>query len=103
MKKLKKFEEQGWASDSDSPKLSESENDINIKIGFGRGNTGWKQNANELINRINLLVDFLDKNNDSNVSAGDVLGYICGWVDTTSPPEDEIEIINGSSEWKGHR
>ncbi len=52
------------------------------------------KNTDELLNRINKLVDFLDKNDDYHVSAGDVLNYICGNVDTNSKIEDEIETFD---------
>lgn len=57
---------------------------INIKI----------QETEGLLDRINKLVDFLDECDGLNVSAGDVMGYICGYVDTTSEPEDEIETFD---------
>ena len=47
--------------------------------------------------RVNGLIKFLneisEKNADIKVSAGDVLGYICGWSDITAEPEDEIETF----------
>jgi hypothetical protein len=47
-----------------------------------------------LLGRINKLVDFLDECYELKVSAGDVMGYICGYVDITSEPEDEIETFD---------
>ena len=52
------------------------------------------QETDEVIDRINKLVDFLDSCGDSKVSAGDVMGYICGYMDVTAEPEDEIEIFD---------
>jgi len=52
------------------------------------------QETDGLLDRINKLVDFLDECDESKVSAGDVMGYICGYVDITSDPEDEIETFD---------
>ena len=56
------------------------------------------QETNGLIERINKLVDFLDRCSNTNyeckVSAGDIMGYICGYMDITSEPEDEIEVFD---------
>jgi hypothetical protein len=52
------------------------------------------QETDGLLERINKLVDFLDECDESKVSAGDVMGYICGYVDITSEPEDEIESFD---------
>jgi len=52
------------------------------------------QEIDGLLDRINKLVDFLDECDESKVFAGDVMGYICGYVDTTSEPKDEIETFD---------
>ena len=48
--------------------------------------------------RIEKLVVFLsdvsNENFDMKVSAGDVMGYICGYFDLTSEPNDEIETFD---------
>lgn len=52
------------------------------------------ENSPELIDRINKLVDFLDNlSDDAKVSAGDVMGYICGYFGKNDMPEDEIEVF----------
>jgi len=43
--------------------------------------------------RMSKLIDFLYENGESKVCAGDLYGYICGYIDITSDPEDEIEIF----------
>ena len=61
----------------------------NIHLGTG--------DTSELENRIDKLINFLDEisneNPDIKVSAGDVFGYICGYMDASADPEDEIEIF----------
>jgi hypothetical protein len=52
----------------------------------------------DLLKRTKILIDFLDtvsdENDEAKVIAGDVMGYLCGYVDITSPPEDEIEVFD---------
>ena len=52
------------------------------------------QETDGLLERINKLVDFLDECDEMKVSAGDVMGYICGYADCTSEPSDEIETYD---------
>jgi len=54
------------------------------------------QHTSGLMNRINLLVEFLDNlgDDDMYVSAGDVMGYICGYFGDGDSPEDEIYYIH---------
>lgn len=53
---------------------------------------------NESSIRIEKLANFLslvsDENDDAKVLAADIMGYIRGYCDITSDPEDEIEIFN---------
>ena len=59
------------------------------------GDTNSKiQETGGLLERINKLVDFLDECDEMKVSAGDVMGYICGYVDCTSEPSDEMETYD---------
>jgi hypothetical protein len=45
--------------------------------------------------RLEMLINFLNENsdNDEKISAGDLLGYICGYMDVSASPEDEIDIF----------
>lgn len=52
------------------------------------------QETDGLLDRINKLVDFLDEYDESKVSAGDVMGYICGYFGKDDLPEDEIETFD---------
>ncbi|MCK9417741.1 hypothetical protein M0Q97_13945 [Candidatus Dojkabacteria bacterium] len=52
------------------------------------------QETGGLLDRINKLVDFLDGCDESKVSVGDVMCYICGYFGIYDLPEDEIETFD---------
>jgi endo-1,4-beta-mannosidase len=52
-------------------------------------------NPSNLMDRVNKLVEFLDTlDDDTKVSAGDIMGYICGYFGDDDLPEDEIETFD---------
>jgi hypothetical protein len=53
------------------------------------------ENPEFLEDRLNSLIDFLDdisnRDSDACVSAGDVFGYLCGYMGEDPKAEDEID------------
>ena len=89
MKNLKKFE--NWIDDETEDtnrRMSELDKTSNATEPIEHTNTTIDPS------RVDKLISFLDNlDDDAKISAGDVLGYLKGWVDITSPPEDEIEVF----------
>lgn len=56
------------------------------------------ENPEFLEDRLNSLIDFLDdisnRAPDTSVSAGDVFGYLCGYMGKDPKAEDEIEVLD---------
>ena len=92
MKKLKKFNE-NWIDD-ETENTNRRMVDLDQEEGINKPNVQIKFAEEIESSRIDKLISFLDGlDDDAKISAGDLLGYLQGWVDTTSPPEDEIEVF----------
>ena len=94
MKRIKMFED-NWI-DNEIEDTNRRMSELDRKDDYHIGSQEKKKFIPGYIDpsRVDKLVHFLDSLDDeAKVSAGDILGYIMGWVDKTSPPEDEIEVF----------